>query len=197
MLLSAAQAAKILSVSPETLRRWQSEGKLHADKTEGGHRRYDFDAVLRFKDQLANINSQPLEAFRWSVVVSGALVIKNGKPELEFDRQDITGYPASESAPEFLMGHLQARTLVADWPGIDRYTEQKNERDNYILCPNFGKDASICFVFSADSLDKALIEQWVEDITTKIKEDLLDLKPIVAVTGFETEGLPTRIFDYS
>lgn len=39
-------AAEVLGVSITTLRRWEAEGKLVADHTSGGHRRYDL-AKLR------------------------------------------------------------------------------------------------------------------------------------------------------
>ena len=46
-LVSIAEAAKALGVSPQTLRRWEREGKaVPTDKTAGGRRRYDL-AKLR------------------------------------------------------------------------------------------------------------------------------------------------------
>ncbi|SHF53747.1 DNA binding domain-containing protein, excisionase family, partial [Acidocella aminolytica 101 = DSM 11237] len=40
------EAAEVLGVSITTLRRWEAEGKLVAEHTPGGHRRYDL-AKLR------------------------------------------------------------------------------------------------------------------------------------------------------
>ena len=40
-LVSIQEASKILGVSIPTLRRWDKEGRLVPEKTEGGHRRYD------------------------------------------------------------------------------------------------------------------------------------------------------------
>ncbi|MFP4655556.1 MAG: MerR family DNA-binding transcriptional regulator [Methanohalobium sp.] len=34
------QASEYLGVNPETLRRWEREGKINPERTEGGHRRY-------------------------------------------------------------------------------------------------------------------------------------------------------------
>ncbi|MCA3267177.1 MAG: recombinase family protein, partial [Azospirillum sp.] len=46
-LVSIAEAAKALGVSPQTLRRWEREGKaVPTEKTVGGRRRYDL-AKLR------------------------------------------------------------------------------------------------------------------------------------------------------
>ncbi|MBN1485288.1 MAG: helix-turn-helix domain-containing protein, partial [Chloroflexia bacterium] len=41
MRIDISQAAHILGVSRKTLRRWDQEGKLPAERTLGGHRRYD------------------------------------------------------------------------------------------------------------------------------------------------------------
>lgn len=41
-----SQAAKELGVSVDTLRRWEAAGKIEAERTPGGHRRYDL-AKLR------------------------------------------------------------------------------------------------------------------------------------------------------
>lgn len=45
-LVSISEAAKALGVSITTLRRWEAEGRLIAEHTPGGHRRYDL-AKLR------------------------------------------------------------------------------------------------------------------------------------------------------
>jgi putative resolvase len=46
MRVSISQAARELGVSISTLRRWEAEGKIEAERTPGGHRRYDL-AELR------------------------------------------------------------------------------------------------------------------------------------------------------
>lgn len=46
MKISIGKAAKLLGVSIETLRRWEKIGKLHAERTAQGHRRYDQNAIL-------------------------------------------------------------------------------------------------------------------------------------------------------
>jgi excisionase family DNA binding protein len=45
-IVSIGEAAAVLGVSITTLRRWEAEGKLVAEHTAGGHRRYDL-AKLR------------------------------------------------------------------------------------------------------------------------------------------------------
>lgn len=41
MKLTIKEAAEELGVAQETLRRWEAEGKIIAERTKGGHRRYD------------------------------------------------------------------------------------------------------------------------------------------------------------
>lgn len=50
--LTSTQAAKILFVSAETLRRWEAEGVVESIRTKGGHRRYDKASIEALKDQL-------------------------------------------------------------------------------------------------------------------------------------------------
>lgn len=47
MLVSSGEAAKELGVSMRTLYRWEAEGKIVAERTPGGHRRYDLAKLRR------------------------------------------------------------------------------------------------------------------------------------------------------
>ncbi len=47
LYLSPGETAKILSVTPATLRGWTNRGRLRAETTDGGHRRYPVSEVLR------------------------------------------------------------------------------------------------------------------------------------------------------
>jgi excisionase family DNA binding protein len=44
--LTIQEAADLLGVSTKTLRRWEDDGKLVPERTEGGHRRYDVTQLL-------------------------------------------------------------------------------------------------------------------------------------------------------
>jgi len=49
-LVTIGEAARIFGVDPQTLRRWESAGKIRSQRTLGGHRRYnrtDIEAVAR------------------------------------------------------------------------------------------------------------------------------------------------------
>jgi molybdopterin-binding protein len=45
--IRVGQAAEMLGVSVETLRRWETDGRLHMKRTEGGQRLVDIDEVSR------------------------------------------------------------------------------------------------------------------------------------------------------
>ena len=45
------QAAEMLGVSVETLRRWESEGRLRMERSEGGQRLVEIEEVARLLDE--------------------------------------------------------------------------------------------------------------------------------------------------
>jgi molybdopterin-binding protein len=49
--LRVGQAAEMLGVSVETLRRWESEGRLEVTRSEGGQRLVAMDQVARLMDE--------------------------------------------------------------------------------------------------------------------------------------------------
>jgi excisionase family DNA binding protein len=51
MKLTIKEAAKELGVAQETLRRWEAEGKIIAERTQGGHRRYDISKLKGIKSR--------------------------------------------------------------------------------------------------------------------------------------------------
>lgn len=56
-LLTSHQVAKLLNVWPETLRRWEKEGKLKPLRTPGGHRRYKESQIKKLLGEDQGINS--------------------------------------------------------------------------------------------------------------------------------------------
>ncbi|HEY8867751.1 MAG TPA: TOBE domain-containing protein [Candidatus Limnocylindrales bacterium] len=49
--LRVGQAAEMLQVSVETLRRWETEGRLRMERSQGGQRLVDIDEVSRLLDE--------------------------------------------------------------------------------------------------------------------------------------------------
>jgi len=49
--LRIGEAADMLGVSVETVRRWEREGRLRMDRTDGGQRRVPLDEVRRLLDE--------------------------------------------------------------------------------------------------------------------------------------------------
>jgi molybdopterin-binding protein len=49
--IRVGQAAEMLHVSVETLRRWESEGRLRMERSEGGQRLVDVEEVARLIDE--------------------------------------------------------------------------------------------------------------------------------------------------
>ena len=50
-LITVKEAAEVLGVSTKTIRRWESDGKIKAVRTVGGHRRFDITTLLRINFQ--------------------------------------------------------------------------------------------------------------------------------------------------
>ncbi len=48
-IISIKEAAQTLGVTPKTLRRWESDGKITSVRTEGNHRRYELSKLLNIK----------------------------------------------------------------------------------------------------------------------------------------------------
>ena len=48
MKLSIGQVSKEIGVSVDTLRRWEREGKIKSERTQGKHRRYDLELILAY-----------------------------------------------------------------------------------------------------------------------------------------------------
>ena len=55
--ITTGEAARLLGVSPKTVTRWASEGRILHQLTLGGHRRYSLRAVLAIRDLRQGISS--------------------------------------------------------------------------------------------------------------------------------------------
>lgn len=59
MKISIGQAAKELGVSIPTLRRWEADGKIKAERTPNGHRRYDIAQLRGLKPYETSKTNRP------------------------------------------------------------------------------------------------------------------------------------------
>jgi excisionase family DNA binding protein len=78
MLVDIKKASVMLSVSKETLRRWEKEGRITCLRTEGGHRRYDVDKLREILNE-SNVLSNKL--------VIGYCRVSSKKQEGDLERQ--------------------------------------------------------------------------------------------------------------
>ena len=69
------EAAKVLGVSITTLRRWEARGKIQAEHTAGGHRRYDL-AKLRPELYRAS-EAASRKTFAYARDVNAAINLRN------------------------------------------------------------------------------------------------------------------------
>src|SRR5438132_9449740 len=66
-LITIGKAAKIVGVSISTLRRWELNGKISPERTNGLHRRYD---LAKLKPELIHLSSNPRKTLAYARVSS-------------------------------------------------------------------------------------------------------------------------------
>jgi excisionase family DNA binding protein len=67
-MLTIGQAATLLGVSIDTLRRWESQGKLVPVRTDGNHRRYTEEHISKAREMMSA--GKPEQIFAHCVRVS-------------------------------------------------------------------------------------------------------------------------------
>ena len=87
-LVSIGEAASALGVSITTLRRWEASGKLIAERTAGGHRRYD---LAKLKPALFHAAPQDRKTIAYARVSS-----HDQKDDLERQKQVLELYCARQ-----------------------------------------------------------------------------------------------------
>lgn len=90
-LVAIGEAAEALGVSVTTLRRWEASGKLVADHTAGGHRRYD---LARLKPELFRAEADTRRTIAYARVSS-----HDQKDDLERQKQVLELYCARQGWP--------------------------------------------------------------------------------------------------
>ena len=79
-LVSIGEAASVLGVSITTLRRWEASGRLAAEHTAGGHRRYD---LAKLKPELFRAEA---DAQRRTVAYARVSSLRGRPPRRPFSR---------------------------------------------------------------------------------------------------------------
>ena len=82
-LLNIKEASEYLNVHPDTLRRWDKEGKLVAVKTDGGHRRYQQETL----DEFIGIHQKEKEEAVLPVATYSRVSSHEQKAKGDLDRQ--------------------------------------------------------------------------------------------------------------
>jgi putative resolvase len=99
--ISMKEACAILGIHPATLRRWEASGKVVADRTPGGHRRYDLQTLM------ALAGKQSDESDRSRVTVGYARVSSHDqKDDLERQCQVLESFCATKGWPFELLRDL-------------------------------------------------------------------------------------------
>lgn len=61
-LLTPSEVAALFRVDPKTVTRWAQQGKLHAIRTLGGHRRYSEEDIQAFLNENGGFGAGGLSA---------------------------------------------------------------------------------------------------------------------------------------
>ena len=125
LYLSPGETAKILGVTPATLRGWTNRGRLRAETTEGGHRRYPVSEVLRLAKK-NGIELQLPEDFSLRVLVVDddqqfsqfITEVLEGMPEVTAIEVAHSGYVAGNLIPRFKPDVV---LLDLKMPGLDGF----------------------------------------------------------------------------
>jgi excisionase family DNA binding protein len=177
-LISIGKASTLLDVSIQTLREWDTEGKLKAVRTEGGHRRYRLSDIQRLQ------GIDPEQPREQEVVVAYCRVSSNDqKKKGDLDRQkgrvlihcSSKGYYVPHVLSEVASGMSDSRPklktlfkLVSSGE-VDRVVVEHKDRLTRFLFKvfvSFFESHGVQIECVEDVLGKSYEEELVEDMLT-------------------------------
>lgn len=77
MKASIGKIAKELGVSRDTLRRWEAKGKIIAERTPRGHRRYDLAKILRILPKTQSLQKIRLHTLEYQAMTKKTIYSDN------------------------------------------------------------------------------------------------------------------------
>ena len=178
-MLSTSEAAKLLHVSQETLRRLARQDKIPMIRTEGGHRRFRKSAVIDYVCREQPPSDTITITKTYQVVWEGRLIVsfdgKNITDEVTYHQE-----PLSEGASKIREAIFQGTTWCFE-PGLQVYFDPDKE----------GCVAQHWFVSHGGNQE--IVE---EDIRRALPRLIADLKSLTAVQGVTSfRGADGQLFE--
>jgi excisionase family DNA binding protein len=140
LYLSPGETAKILGVTPATLRGWTNRGRLRAETTEGGHRRYPVSEVLR----LAKSNGIELrlpEDFSLRV-----LVVDDDQQFSQFIREVLESMPEVSAIEVAHSGYVAGNLIPSFKPDVVLLDLKMPGLDGFEVCKMIKDDIETRFI---------------------------------------------------
>ena len=140
LYFSPGETAKILGVTPATLRGWTNRGRLRAETTEGGHRRYPVSEVLR----LAKKNGIELQLPE--DISLRVLVVDDDQQFSEFTREVLDNMPEVSSVAVANSGYVAGNMIPRFKPDIVLLDLKMPGLDGFEVCKQIKDEIETRFI---------------------------------------------------
>jgi excisionase family DNA binding protein len=168
LYLSPGETAKILSVTPATLRGWTNSGKLRAETTEGGHRRYPVSEVLR----LAKKNGVELQLPE--DLSLRVLVVDDDQQFSQFITELLEGLPEVSSVALAQSGYVAGTMIPRFKPDVVLLDLKMPGLDGFEVCRLIKADIQTRFIrviamsgYCSEENRRQIIDAGAEDCLAK------------------------------